>query len=429
MLRVLIFAAVAATASSLYKLYKFDAVNAFQAYSLDGSPGAFMFSPGSGAHVHDWVIYHQYGGWCYSLDDCYGRSLGKLGSSRYLPASAASLGGLVSDNCTESPALCQYNKVMLLYTDGNSFAGNADAPVAYTTPNGTVARLWFRGRAIIDATLDALQRDVVAAPAPLSAARHVVLTGCSAGGLAAYLHADYYADYFASRGITGTFLVMPISGYFLDAASLATGGRQYGAQRAVFHARSNASTNAACEAAHAATGDAYKCNLAQYVYPFVRAPLFVLQSFADAWQSSCVSTAAPVAAPRSLANGNCSGMPDFWHTWYRCTANPANCTPAQVAALYVPFGAQMVASLTATNAAKARAPGSGGFVTSCHTHCEALNFFDAFTVGGVTMRDAVTAWLAANQASGGTSEPLWHVDVPYTSTPPYAQNPSCGANY
>ena len=58
MLRVLIFAAVAATASSLYKLYKFDAVNAFQAYSLDGSPGAFMFSPGSGAHVHDWVIYH-----------------------------------------------------------------------------------------------------------------------------------------------------------------------------------------------------------------------------------------------------------------------------------------------------------------------------------------------------------------------------------
>jgi hypothetical protein len=67
-----------------------------------------------------------------------------------------------------------------------------------------------------------------------------------AGGLAAYLHADYYADYFASRGITGTFLVMPISGYFLDAASLATGGRQYGAQMAVIHALSNASTNAAC---------------------------------------------------------------------------------------------------------------------------------------------------------------------------------------
>ena len=429
MLRALTLAAVTATASSIYKLYKFDAVNAFKAYSLDGSPGAFMFSPGSGANANDWIIYHQYGGWCYSMDDCYGRSLGKLGSSKYLPATAGSLGGLVSDNCTITP-LCNYNKVMLLYTDGNSFSGNLDAPVAYTPPNSTTpVPIWFRGRAIIDATLDALQRNVMNASSLISDARHVIETGCSAGGLAAYLHADYYADYFRGR-ISGTFLAMPISGYFLDAVSLATGGKQYGAQMAVIHALSNASTNAACEAAYAGqAADAYKCNMAEYVYPFIRAPVFALNSFADSWQTSCVMTAAPVSQPLSLANGNCTGMPNYWHAWYPCTSNPVNCTPAQIEQLYIPFGAEMVTSLTHTNAVKSGAAGSGGFITSCHTHCEALNFFDTFTIGTPSMRDAAAAWIAANQASGGTSEPQWLIDVPYTNTTPYVVNPSCGANY
>ena len=423
MLRALFLAALAAVASSL-TLYKFDAVNAFKAYSLDGTPGAFMFSPGSGANANDWIIYHQYGGWCYSIQDCYGRSLTKLGSSRYLPAHADSLGGLVSDNCTVTP-LCNYNKVVLQYTDGNSFAGNLDAPVPYTTPNGTTVNIWFRGRAIIDATLDALQRNVMNSANLIVNARHIIATGCSAGGLATYLHADYYSDYFKGK-ITGTFLSMPISGYFLDAVSL-TGVKQYGAQMAVIHALSNASTNAECEAAYAGA-EAYKCNMAEYVYPFIRAPVFVLNSFADSWQSSCVMTAAPVFSPHSLANGNCSGLPNFWHSWYPCTSNPANCTPAQIAELYIPFGAEMVTSISATNAAKSGAAGSGGFLTSCHTHCEALNYFDTFTIGTPSMRDVAAAWITANQKSGGASKPQWLVDAPYAAVPPYVTNPSCGVN-
>jgi hypothetical protein len=180
------------------------------------------------------------------------------------------------------------------------------------------------------------------------------------------------AEYLRGR-ISGTFPSMPISGYFLDAVSL-TGVKQYGALMAVVHALSNASTSAACEAAHAGA-DAYKCNMAEYVYPFIRAPVFALNSFADSLQTSCVMTAAPVFAPHSLADGNCSGMPNHWHAWFPCTKHPANCTPAQIAELRTPFGAEIVAPITATNAAKKGAAGSGGFLTSCRTHCEALNFF------------------------------------------------------
>jgi hypothetical protein len=46
-----------------YTLHKFDADNSFKALSLDGTPGAFYFSPGSGENINDWVIYFQGGGW------------------------------------------------------------------------------------------------------------------------------------------------------------------------------------------------------------------------------------------------------------------------------------------------------------------------------------------------------------------------------
>ena len=90
----------------------------------------------------------------------------------------------------------------------------------------------------------------------------------------------------------------------------------------------------------------------------------------------------------------------------------------------------MTTSFTATNAAKSGAAGSGGFLTSCHTHCEAQSnsAFDTFAIGTPSMRDAAASWITANQASGGTSAPQWLIDVPYTTTPPYVANPSCGVH-
>ena len=71
--------------------------------------------------------------------------------------------------------------------DGNSFASNLDDPidvVALGAAAGT--KIWFRGRANLDAVLDTL-----AATRGLADAEVVLQTGASAGGLAAFLHADY----------------------------------------------------------------------------------------------------------------------------------------------------------------------------------------------------------------------------------------------
>ena len=61
-------------------------------------------------------------------------------------------------------------------------------------------------------------------------------------------------------------------------------------------------------------------------------------------------------------------------------------------------------SVTLINAAKSAAPGSGAFITSCHTHCEAQGGgFDSFQIAGTSMMEAVASWMVANKASPAPS--------------------------
>ena len=314
------------------------------------------------------------------------------------------MGGLLSSDCAVSP-LCNYNVVWLAYLDGNSFSGMLEGPANYTTPSGAVAQLWFRGRRIIDAVVDAVSRNVMGASRLLKDAVNVVETGCSAGGLATYLHADYISSLVPR---SGAYYSLPISGYFLDYPSVANGTFVYSAQIASIYAISNASTNAACQSAHAATGDAWRCNMAEYVYPFIQENVFILNSkcallaprgwrcccvcarsasgpplltaspfFApllgaraadDSWQTQCILTATPVPVG-SEQNGACGTAPG----WGECAGRPSNCSSDQILHGYLPFGEAFETSVSIVNAAKSSAPGNGAFIVSCHQHCEAQN--------------------------------------------------------
>ena len=73
------------------------------------------------------------------------------------------------------------------YCDGASFAGNVDAPVP--NPSKHAPPLYYRGRRILDAVVD----DLLAVQG-LDAATDFLVNGCSAGGLAVWLHLDYLAS-------------------------------------------------------------------------------------------------------------------------------------------------------------------------------------------------------------------------------------------
>ena len=346
--------------------------------------------------------------------------------------------------------------VYLKYLDGNSFSGMRDGPVMFN--NGTAeVPLYFRGRAIIDAVIDSLKRNVMNAPTSITAAHHIVETGCSAGGLATYLHADYVA---AQLPHTGQYFSAPISGYFLNHQSV-SGGYVYGDQIRSIYALSNASTNADCQAHYRPTGEDWRCNMAEYVYPFIQANVFVLNSKFDSWQTGCIMTSEPVTS-NPFANGNCSAAPG----WSACARGIAACTGDQITAVVAPFGDYMQQSFLNTNKAKSLADGNGGFVNSCHTHCEAQGGgFDNFKIGDKTMVAAYTgacaggadlswrrraaaalatrlppraeinparppapaAWHLANIATGGKAPAAasWSFDCDYVATGNHQCNPTC----
>ena len=76
-----------------------------------------------------------------------------------------------------------WNMVIMKYCDGASFSGDNSTVTSYKNSS-----LFFRGRQIREAMAkDLLEKG-------LRNASELIVGGCSAGGLATYLHADQWCD-------------------------------------------------------------------------------------------------------------------------------------------------------------------------------------------------------------------------------------------
>ena len=368
------------------------------AVCLDGTPSGFYYSPATNpTAATSWQLYFQGGGWCYDKMDCYGRSFTNLGSStKWAPS--ASLNGIVSSSCHVNPDFCNFHRVWMVYCDGNSFSGNRDDPVVVNKKP-----LYFRGRRILDETLKALSENF-----NLNQAETVMLTGCSAGGLATYLHTDYVHEQLQSKWATGLkkFKASAISGFFLQHATVENKPVFPDEMKTIFElANSTQGLNSACIASFPPE-DQWQCNFAQHAYAHTTSDTFPLNSALDSWQTSCIYTSELVPGfpnQNSTANGNCAAAPG----WSSCAKEPENCTSHQMTTMneyIVDFTTIMNSTETYTRV------GNGAFIHSCHTHCEAQSddFFNSFQVGGVSMQQAVSKWWN----SDGTDSAHAHTYVP-----------------
>jgi hypothetical protein len=161
-----------------------DAATKTDAKCLDGTPAIYYHAKGFGSGANKWFVHQQGGGWCYSLEDCLGRSKGSLGSTAKDPKTRTLNGGYMSWDNVSNPLMWNWNKVELRYCDGASVSGDK---VGTTTVGGKP--LNFRGRAILDAEIDSILN-----VNGMKSATDVIVSGCSAGGLATFLHCDYWAD-------------------------------------------------------------------------------------------------------------------------------------------------------------------------------------------------------------------------------------------
>ena len=88
--------------------------------------------------------------------------------------------GMISNSSAANPLLYNWNHVFINYCDGGSYAGARIAPVVV----GGTSTIFYRGRFNLDGIYAELFKR------GLTAAETVVVKGCSAGGLAGYLHLD-----------------------------------------------------------------------------------------------------------------------------------------------------------------------------------------------------------------------------------------------
>ena len=389
------------TAGSM-KLVRLEEAAATEgAVCLDGSAAAYYFGAATRAQDADkWVLYFQSGGWCYKPEDCLERSRTNLGSSRGLAATITP-GGILSASAKENPDFCTWNRVVLVYCDGASFAGDAAAP---DVVNGTA--LYYRGYRNLRAVLADL-----AARHGLRKATQVLLTGASAGGLATVLHADQVRALLPRT--VRRYKAAAMSGVFLAHANL-RGEAVYEAQMRRVFAMQNASAGVA-PACLAAKGAQHKheCLFAADALDHVATPVFVMNSVYDKWSLRCILTAEPVDA-RATQNGNCSALPG----WRACISDAA-CTAEQLALLDRAWGDDFRATVAA-HAAFART-GNGLYAYSCIDHgAEILGKWNQIAIHGVTIRAALTQWFFSDNEPAAA-----HTYTDCTLNGKYQCNPTC----
>lgn len=366
------------------------------AVCLDGTPQRIWIAPAApgSANATRWAWHFMGGGWCSSVADCAARAYSPkcyLGSSNAscfayqapgdappnapfaetmdfadIPSclNARWCGGLMVNDPASNPMTHDWNRVLVSYCDGMSYAGDAAEPLIVSYNGSSGLPLYFRGARNVRAILAELT-----ARFGLGAATDLVLSGDSAGGLASYWHADFIAAALPRARVVAA----PDSGFFFTDSAYAP----WAAELAWIAAAGNLSggsggLNARCVAAQRAAGaDPLLCARVQVAAPHISTPLFVMNSMYD-------------PALDSISGGEGGG----------------NATNVQR------LGDELAALVAATVLNR---PANGAFLTGCRQHCGqwAQGQTGPFADFNVTIDDTTAVPALMGWWSGSSSQRLW----------------------
>jgi len=372
---------------SQFTLSLIDLTKYPQAQCLDGSPGGFYFSPGSGSGANNWLIHTQGGGWCVNDNDCLGRSKTALGSSTFWSSTGCpnsnspvcyadgGAAGMLNSDAQANPNLYNWNKVFINYCDGMSYAGTVIDPV--TVGSSTI---YYRGSFILKAIYDMLLTNT---SYNLAAADNVVIKGCSAGGLAVYLHSDAVQSWINAVNPKTKVVAAPGAGFFMDLPDFNGNYNYRGNYQWVFQ-RGNvtANVNNACIADHS-PDEQWKCYVAPYTLPYLKLPVFISNSLTDAWQT-----------------GNIMTLP----------CNPGSCSNITVEQEVVAYLHQFRTAMVEYLLPIQSNPNNGGFLQSCLVHVveDVDHYWNQVTINGQTQSETFAAWLLGGEGSGLQIDGDWN---------------------
>ena len=362
------------------------------AVCIDGSPGVFYIRTTNAngtapANPGKWVIFMEGGGWTSSDSASVGRSKTDLGSSKNYPPGEqfepGYEGTYMFQHAPFDDATIVYNK----YCDGGSWTGALSNPPR-VVDNTT---LYYRGRGLLDGIFDELYTNH-----SLSAAKEVTLSGCSAGGLTTYVHADAVTARVKARSPHAKIVAIADAMFSLNHDNFAKDGHWPRFMQWVYSNMdpSGDSVNEACVVAMAAKygipagnrSEGWRCMFGASIINHITTPTFVLNSKYDTWQGA------------QIIGAN------------NCRSNVSSC-PANLTQFWVDYGHTMVESLDAMPVRH------GAYVHNCQSHCQTGlspdynedTVRDAVSGSSINMGDAVNAWYVAAMA-GKPEAAIRHID-------------------
>ena len=188
------------------------------ALCLDGTVPAYYIKQGDPTK---WIINFEGGGWCGSalglqqtLESCYQRSKTDLGSSSKYPDSFNYWDGMIGDNADNY--FKDWTLVFIKYCTGTGHQGYRKEPIQYKD-----SRLFFRGHNVTLGVLNNLVQKH-----NFKNAEKLVISGQSAGGLAAFTWSEYITV-FAQKLNVKDIWTIPDSGIFLDEVNQRTKKHDY----------------------------------------------------------------------------------------------------------------------------------------------------------------------------------------------------------
>lgn len=298
---------------------------------LDGSLPAYHFQKGFGSGSENWLLHIEGGGWCNTIESCSNRKRTALGSSNYMER-FDTFAGILSRDSSQNPDFFNWNKVKIRYCDGASFAGHPESEFK----NGT--KLFFRGQLIWEAAMTELLS------LGMAKAKQALLTGCSAGGLATFIHCDDFRDLLPKNV---TVKCLADAGFFLDEPDIRGNHTIRSFYHDVVHLQGvGKSLQKVC----VDKMETSKCFFPQEIIKNVRTPFFIVNPAYDWWQIQNILV--PAAS-------------DSDGSWKRCRLSIHNCNPQQIEILHGFRGSL----LKAISEFEQRKDG-GMFINSCYIHCQ-----------------------------------------------------------
>ena len=340
----------------------------------DGTPSGY-YADFSAVNPDALVIFLQGGGACFSYASCEARLNSTLGSSKFFPPTFSDSSNVLSDDPSTNPGLANATKVFVPYCSGDVHSGTRTAIVSPAMP------FFFAGAL----TVRAVVADLLAKEPALATAATVVLSGASAGGIGAFMHAQPLRAAFAGAK---RFVVAPQAGWFfpqvVNYSAFQAGelGPPYAGENPEISFLWGTQLDADCVAAF----NASYCSSVPNAAPFY---MKGLDFHVSEYEIDSNQVFAQLGAPTSP-------RPDAFLAYFR---------------------ARMLASLQPL--ADAAEGGRGAlWAAACLAHTEGLDLAGKTRVGGVTYGESFSSWLQRDADAPRLAEDLCAGEACNPSCPP-----------